>query len=176
MARPGPGHGVRPTRAIAYRPSGQNHSMAAKRSAGLLLFRRTSGGVEVLLGHSGGPYFERRDVGAWSVPKGEYGDDETAFDAARREFTEELGLPVPDGEPLPLGEIVQRSGKIVTVWAVEADLDPDSITPGTFLMEWPPKSGRHEEFPEIDRVAWFGLDDARARMIQGQQPLLDRLP
>ena len=130
----------------------------------------------MLLGHSGGPYFERRDIGTWSVPKGEYSEDETAFDAARREFTEELGLPVPEGYPVPLGEVVQKSGKVVTVWAIEADLEPDAIAPGTFVMEWPPRSGRHEEFPEIDRVAWFGLDDARARMIQGQQPLLDRLP
>ena len=110
-----------------------------------------------------------------SIPKGEYGDDETAFDAARREFTEELGLPVPDGQPLPLGDIVQKSGKVVTAWAVEGDLDPETITPGTFIMQWPPTSGREQEFPEIDRVAWFGPDDARARMIAGQQPLVDRL-
>lgn len=147
-----------------------------KRSAGILLFRRRAGGVEVLLGHSGGPYFEGRDVRAWSVPKGEYGDDETAFAAARREFTEELGLAVPEGEPIPLGDIVQRSGKVVTVWAIEADLDPGAITPGLFSMQWPPESGEYHDFPEIDRVAWLGLDQARAWMITGQQALLDRLP
>ena len=98
-----------------------------KRSAGILLFRRTSAGIEVLLGHTGGPYHAGRDVGAWSVPKGEYGDDETALDAAHREFTEELGLPVPDGDLVALGDITQRNGKIVTVWAVEAELDPATI-------------------------------------------------
>jgi predicted NUDIX family NTP pyrophosphohydrolase len=147
-----------------------------KRSAGILLYRRTSAGIEVLLGHSGGPYYAGRDVGAWSVPKGEYGEDETAFEAAHREFTEELGLPVPAGEPLPLGDVTQRNAKIVTVWAIEADLDPATITPGLFSMQWPPKSGRFEEFPEIDRVAWLSLDMAREWMITGQQPLLDRLP
>ena len=147
-----------------------------KRSAGILLYRRTTAGVEVLLGHSGGPYYVGRDIGAWSVPKGEYGDDETAFDAARREFTEELGLPVPSGDPVALGEVVQRNAKIVTVWAIEADLDPATIIPGLFTMQWPRKSGRFEEFPEIDRVAWLGLDQAREWMVAGQQPLLDRLP
>ena len=147
-----------------------------KRSAGILLWRRTAAGIEVLLGHSGGPYYAGRDVGAWSVPKGEYGDDETAFDAARREFTEELGLPVPAGEPVPLGEVTQRNGKVVTVWAIEADLDPATITPGLFSLQWPPKSGRYQEFPEIDRVAWLSPDQAREWMVVGQQPLLDRLP
>jgi predicted NUDIX family NTP pyrophosphohydrolase len=147
-----------------------------KRSAGILLYRRTPAGLEVLLGHSGGPYYAGRDVGAWSVPKGEYGDDETAFEAAHREFTEELGLPVPAGEPVPLGDVTQRNAKIVTVWAIEADLDPATITPGLFSMQWPPKSGQFEEFPEIDRVAWLSLDQAREWMITGQQPLLDRLP
>lgn len=150
--------------------------MTTKRSAGILLFRRRPDGLEVLLAHTGGPYFERRDVGAWSVPKGEYEPDETAWDAAHREFAEELGRPVPDGERVPLGEIVQRNGKVVTVWAIEADFDADDITPGTFLMEWPPKSGRMEEFPEIDRVQWFTLDQARARIISGQEAFLDRLP
>lgn len=147
-----------------------------KRSAGILLFRRTSAGIEVLLGHTGGPYHAGRDVGAWSVPKGEYGDDETALDAAHREFTEELGLPVPDGDLVALGDITQRNGKIVTVWAVEAELDPATISPGLFSLQWPPKSGRYQEFPEIDRVAWLDLDQARAWMITGQQAFLDRLP
>ncbi len=146
-----------------------------KRSAGILLYRRTTDGLEVLLGHSGGPYYVGRDVGAWSVPKGEYGDDETAFDAARREFTEEPGLPVPSGEPVPLGEVTQRNAKTVTVWAIEADLDPATITPGLFSMQWPRKSGKYQDFPEIDRVAWLSLDRAREWMVAGQQPLLDRL-
>lgn len=150
--------------------------MAVKRSAGIVLFRRRSNAVQVLLGHSGGPFYRSKDAGAWSIPKGEYGAEEAPFDAACREFTEELGLPVPAGTPLPLGEIVQRNGKIVTAWAIEADLDPGSIRPGTFSMEWPRGSGRTEEFPEIDRVAWFGLAEAARLLIVGQQALLERLP
>ncbi|MEU0072018.1 NUDIX domain-containing protein [Streptomyces sp. NPDC006332] len=146
-----------------------------KRSAGLLLFRHTDQGLEVLLGHMGGPFFARRDTGAWTVPKGEYEPDEPAWDAARREFQEELGLPPPDGEAVPLGEVRQTNGKIVTAWAVAADLDPATITPGTFRMEWPPKSGQTQEFPELDRVAWFGLDAARAVIVQAQAAFLDRL-
>ncbi len=147
-----------------------------KRSAGLLLFRRGADlGIEVLLGHMGGPFYARRDAGAWTVPKGEYEPDEPAWDAARREFQEELGLPPPDGEAVPLGEIRQTNGKIVTAWAVEADLDPATISPGTFLMEWPPKSGQTREFPELDRVAWFGLDGARAVIVKAQAAFLDRL-
>ncbi|MER6124570.1 NUDIX domain-containing protein [Streptomyces sp. NPDC001795] len=146
-----------------------------RRSAGLLLFRHTEHGVEVLLGHMGGPFFARRDAGAWTVPKGEYEPDEPAWDAARREFQEELGLPPPDGEAVPLGEVRQAGGKIVTAWAVEADLDPATIEPGTFTMEWPPKSGRVQEFPELDRVEWFGLDRARNVIVKGQAEFLGRL-
>ncbi|MFB7927653.1 NUDIX domain-containing protein [Streptomyces sp. NPDC056039] len=146
-----------------------------KRSAGLLLFRPTGTGPEVLLGHMGGPFFARRDAGAWTVPKGEYEPDEPAWAAARREFEEELGLPPPDGEAIALGEVRQTGGKIVTVWAIEADLDPATITPGTFRMEWPPKSGRLQEFPELDRVAWFGLDRAREVIVKAQTAFLDRL-
>ncbi|MFI8189471.1 NUDIX domain-containing protein [Streptomyces sp. NPDC085946] len=149
--------------------------MKVIRSAGLLLFRRSDGGPEVLLGHMGGPYFARRDAGAWTVPKGEYDAGEPAWDAARREFREELGLPPPDGEAVPLGEARQANGKIVTAWAIEADLDPASIDPGTFRMEWPPGSGRVQEFPELDRVAWFGLDRAREVIVKGQTAFLDRL-
>ncbi|MFG2817480.1 NUDIX domain-containing protein [Streptomyces sp. NPDC048410] len=148
---------------------------ATKRSAGLLLFRHTGRGLEVLLGHMGGPLWATKDEGAWSVPKGEYQADEPAWEAARREFQEELGLAPPDGPALPLGEITQRNGKIVTVWAVEADLDPSAITPGTFTMEWPPHSGRVQEFPELDRVAWFTPEEARPLMISGQSTFLDRL-
>ncbi|WP_406491530.1 NUDIX domain-containing protein [Streptomyces sp. NBC_01604] len=146
-----------------------------KHSAGLLLFRRTDHGPEVLLGHMGGPFFARRDAGAWTVPKGEYDPDEPAWDAARREFQEELGLPPPDGEAVPLGEVRQTGGKVVTAWAVEADLDPATVTPGTFLMEWPPKSGQTQEFPEIDRAEWFDLDRARSVIVKAQAAFLDRL-
>ncbi|MET7606104.1 NUDIX domain-containing protein [Streptomyces avermitilis] len=149
--------------------------MSGKRSAGLLLFRHTDDGIEVLLGHMGGPFFARRDAGAWSVPKGEYEPDEPAWDAARREFREELGLAPPDGQALPLGEVRQANGKIVTAWAIEADLDPATVVPGTFTMEWPPKSGRRQEFPELDRVEWLDLDRARAVIVKGQTGFLDRL-
>ncbi|MFD5417935.1 NUDIX domain-containing protein [Streptomyces sp. NPDC127069] len=153
-----------------------------KRSAGLLLFRRggagaegRDGGVEVLLGHMGGPLWAGRDAGGWAIPKGEYGPDETPRDAARREFTEELGLPPPEGEYLPLGEVRLSSGKLVTIWAVEGDLDPALVVPGTFTMEWPPHSGTEREFPELDRVAWFGPPVARNKLIASQVPFLDRL-
>ncbi|MBB5809450.1 NUDIX domain-containing protein [Streptomyces collinus] len=146
-----------------------------KRSAGLLLFHTTDNGLEVLLGHMGGPFFARRDAGAWTVPKGEYEPDEPAWEAARREFREELGVPPPDGEAIDLGEVRQTGGKIVTAWAVRADLDPAAIVPGTFRMEWPPRSGRLQEFPELDRVAWFGIDRARAVIVKAQAAFLDRL-
>ncbi|GGX23687.1 MULTISPECIES: NUDIX domain-containing protein [Streptomyces] len=146
-----------------------------KHSAGLLLFRRTAGGLEVLLGHMGGPFFAKRDAGAWTVPKGEYEPDEPAWDAARREFQEELGLPPPDGEAVALGEVRQTGGKIVTVWAIEADLDPATVVPGTFRMEWPPRSGRTQEFPELDRVRWLPVDRAREVVVKAQAAFLDRL-
>ncbi|MFJ1610671.1 NUDIX domain-containing protein [Streptomyces sp. NPDC088253] len=146
-----------------------------KRSAGLLLYRRADDGPQVLLGHMGGPFFARRDAGAWTVPKGEYEPEETAWDAARREFQEELGLAPPDGEAVPLGEVKQTNGKVVTAWAIEADLDPATVVPGTFEMEWPPKSGRRQEFPELDRVEWFGLDRARELIVPAQAAFLDRL-
>lgn len=149
--------------------------MTAARSAGLLLFRRAGEGVEVLLGHMGGPFFARRDAGAWTVPKGEYDPDEPAWDAARREFEEELGLPPPEGEAVPLGEVRQSGGKVVTAWAVEGDLDPASVVPGTFTMEWPPRSGRTREFPELDRVAWFPPERARELIVSAQAAFLDRL-
>ncbi|WP_129310760.1 NUDIX domain-containing protein [Streptomyces sp. L2] len=148
---------------------------ATKRSAGLLVFRRGGEGLEVLLGHMGGPLWAKKDAGAWTVPKGEYEADEPAWDAARREFREELGLAPPDGEAVPLGEVVQKSGKIVTAWAVEGEVDPAAIEPGTFTMQWPPRSGRIQEFPELDRVAWFGLGRAREVIITAQAAFLDRL-
>ncbi len=154
--------------------------MVAKRSAGLLLFRingtDTAGtGTEVLIGHMGGPYWQGKDENAWSVPKGEYLADEQPMAAARREFEEELGLAPPDGEWLPLGDARQSSGKIVTAWALEGDLDTALVVPGTFTMEWPPRSGRMQEFPEIDRVCWTVVDEARARLVTGQEVFVDRL-
>ncbi|MFF4308606.1 NUDIX domain-containing protein [Streptomyces sp. 900105755] len=146
-----------------------------RRSAGLLLFRHTGEGVEVLLGHMGGPFFAKKDAGAWTVPKGEYEPGEPAWEAARREFREELGLAPPDGEAIELGEVRQTNGKIVTAWAIEADLDPDTIAPGTFVMEWPPRSGRIQEFPELDRVAWLSPDRAREVIVKAQAAFLDRL-
>ncbi|WEO98831.1 NUDIX domain-containing protein [Streptomyces sp. FXJ1.172] len=146
-----------------------------KRSAGLLVFRHTDEGVEVLLGHMGGPLWAKKDTGAWTVPKGEYEPGEPAWEAARREFQEELGLAPPDGTAVPLGEVVQRNGKIVTAWAVEADLDLTGFTPGSFTMEWPPRSGREQEFPELDRVEWLGAGRARELIIAAQATFLDRL-
>ncbi|MFG2026793.1 NUDIX domain-containing protein [Streptomyces sp. NPDC048825] len=148
---------------------------APRRSAGLLLFHHTGDGPEVLLGHMGGPFWERRDAGAWTVPKGEYEPDEPAWDAARREFREELGLEPPDGEAVPLGEVRQANAKIVTAWAIEADLDPATVVPGTFEMEWPRGSGRVQQFPELIRVEWFGLDRARSLIVKAQAEFLDRL-
>ncbi|MFD7611583.1 NUDIX domain-containing protein [Streptomyces sp. NPDC059828] len=147
----------------------------AKRSAGLLIFRAAGPEVEVLIAHMGGPFWASRDAGAWSIPKGEYGPEEEPEAAARREFEEELGLPAPAGERLPLGESRQPGGKLVTVWAVEGDLDPEGLEPGMFSMEWPPRSGVLREFPEIDRVGWFSLERAAELLVPGQRIFLDRL-
>jgi predicted NUDIX family NTP pyrophosphohydrolase len=146
------------------------------RSAGLLLYRRTGAALEVLLGHMGGPFFARRDDGAWSIPKGEYGADEQPLAAARREFAEEFGAEPPSTDnALALGEVRQRNGKLVTAWAIEVDFDAAAIVSNTFEIEWPPRSGRRQEFPEIDRADWFDLTTARIKMIAGQDALLDRL-
>jgi predicted NUDIX family NTP pyrophosphohydrolase len=150
--------------------------MPPKPSAGLLLHRRTPAGVEVLLGHLGGPYFAGKDDGAWSIPKGEYGPDEAPDVAAAREFEEELGSPPPAGVARrELGTIRQRNGKRVTAWALEADFDVTTAVSNTFEIEWPPRSGRRRSFPEIDRAEWFDLDTARRRMTAGQDQLIDRL-
>lgn len=150
--------------------------MPDKRSAGLLLFRRTPAGVtEVLIGHMGGPFWASRSAAAWSIPKGEYEAGEPPRDAARREFEEELGLPAPDGERIALGEARQRGGKVVTVWAVRGDLDPRRAEPGTFTMEWPRGSGVLREFPEIDRFDWFPLAAAEPLLVEGQRVFLARL-
>ncbi|OIJ93728.1 DNA mismatch repair protein MutT [Streptomyces sp. MUSC 14] len=148
---------------------------ATKRSAGLLLFRHTDEGLQVLLGHMGGPLWAKKDAGAWTVPKGEHEGDEPAWEAARREFREELGIAPPDGEAVALGEVVQRNGKIVTAWAVAADPDLSGFSPGTFALEWPPRSGRVQEFPELDRVEWVGVDRAREVLVTAQAAFLDRL-
>jgi predicted NUDIX family NTP pyrophosphohydrolase len=148
------------------------------RSAGIVLWRRDpSGAVEVLIGHMGGPFWARKDASAWSFPKGEYDETESPMAAAIREFTEELGvgLPVEPGGLVELAEIRQSSGKRLTMWAAQGDVDPASIVPGTFTMVWPPKSGRTAEFPELDRVEWSPIEPARERLVAGQRPFLDRL-
>jgi predicted NUDIX family NTP pyrophosphohydrolase len=148
----------------------------ATRSAGVLLYRRgDDGAVEVLIGHMGGPFWARKDAGGWSIPKGEAGPDEEPLDVARREFAEELGVPVPASEFVDLGELRVTSGKLLTVWAAEGDLDAGSTRSNTFTIEWPPRSGRMQEFPEIDRAAWFPVDQARQKLVKGQVPFLDRL-
>lgn len=144
-------------------------------SAGLVLFRRHDDGLQVLLVHPGGPFWARKDLGAWSIPKGEYTDDEDPLAVARREFTEELGSTAPDGPAVVLGEVRQRGGKRVMAWAVEGDLDPTRTTSNEVEMEWPRGSGRRITFPEVDRAEWFDLDEARRRLLDGQLPLLDRL-
>jgi predicted NUDIX family NTP pyrophosphohydrolase len=141
----------------------------------LLLYRRGVGGLEVLLVHPGGPLWAHRDRRAWSIPKGEYSDDEEPLDAARREFAEELGTPPPPGDALELGTVRQKSGKRVTVWAMAGDLDADRIQSNTFSLEWPPRSGQTQEFPEVDRAQWFSLGEARDRINTAQAELLDRL-
>ncbi len=144
-------------------------------SAGLVLHRRTSGGgVELLVAHMGGPFWARKDEGAWSFPKGVVEPGEEPLDAARRELAEELGVPAPPGPFVPLGE-VRQSGKTVVAWAVEADLDPDDVVPGTFDLEWPPRSGRTQSFPEVDRVAWVGPDDAARLLVKAQRGFVPRL-
>lgn len=153
----------------------QTDVMSGKRSAGLLLYRVTDSGAEVLIGHMGGPFWAGRSRAAWSIPKGEYGPDETPEAAADREFEEEVGHPPPDGRREPLGETRQSGGKTVTVWAVEADFDPALAVPGTFTMEWPRGSGIEREFPELDRLGWFPLEDAVELLVTGQRIFLGRL-
>jgi predicted NUDIX family NTP pyrophosphohydrolase len=141
-------------------------------SAGLLLWRRTPE-LEVLLAHPGGPLHAHKDV--WGIPKGLVEPGEDLLETAYREFSEELGLPVPPGTPVPIGDIRQKGGKLVTGWALEGDLDPATIRPGHFEMVWPPRSGRVQSFPEIDRVAWFALREAEVRILPAQAPFLERL-
>lgn len=153
---------------------------SARRAAGILLWRRPTDGadgpVEVLLAHPGGPLFAHKDLGVWTVPKGEPDAGECDLEAARREFAEELGVPVPEGRAVPLGEARQRGGKVNVVWAVEGDIDAALVSSNRFELEWPPRSGRVQSFPEVDRAAWFDLaDEARARIRDGQLAFLDRL-
>jgi predicted NUDIX family NTP pyrophosphohydrolase len=148
--------------------------MAAKQSAGLLLYRWGEAGLELLLAHPGGPFWARKDQGAWSIPKGEFLDDEAPLSAARREFAEEIGTRV-EGEALALTPLKQPSRKVIHAFAVEHDLNVEKITSNSFEMEWPPKSGKKAAFPEVDRAAWFGVDEARKRIQPGQAPILDEL-
>jgi predicted NUDIX family NTP pyrophosphohydrolase len=151
-----------------------------KVSAGILLFRRVGdGAVEVLLAHPGGPLWAAKDVGAWSIPKGEADDGETGpvelLAVARREFEEETGHAVPDGRPAELGEVRLKSGKVIHGWALEGDLDPATATSSTFELDWPPRSGRRRTYPEVDRVAWSTPDEARERLNPAQVPFVERL-
>ena len=147
----------------------------ARRSAGILLYRRRGGTVEVLLVHPGGPLWTKRDAGAWSIPKGEYGEGEDPLAVALREFEEETGQRPPADGLVPLGQIRQRGGKVVSAWAARGDLDPDAITSNTFTLEWPPRSGVRREFAEVDRAGWFDLATAREKLLAAQAELIDRL-
>ena len=144
-------------------------------SAGLVLYRLRDGKAEVLLVHPGGPFWKRRDEGAWSIPKGEILPGESRLDVARREFQEELGLPPPGGDLTPLGSVRQAGGKVVHAWAALGDVDVTRVSSDTFAMEWPPRSGKMQEFPEVDKAAWFDLASARRMILAAQSTFLDRL-
>jgi predicted NUDIX family NTP pyrophosphohydrolase len=146
-----------------------------KLSAGIVLYRFQAHALEVLLVHPGGPFWKNKDLGAWSIPKGEYQQGESALDVARREYEEETGYPLGDGELIPLGEIKQPGGKIITAWALEGDCQAETITSNFFSMEWPPKSGKMQDFPEVDKAEWFSLPDAKSKILPGQAGFLDRL-
>ena len=148
--------------------------MAKKRSAGLLLYRKSCGSLQVFLVHPGGPFWAKKDNGAWSIPKGEFEEDEDALETARREFTEETSFSI-DGRFVPLKAIKQPSGKVVSAWAIEGDADAAMLRSNTFRMEWPPKSGQEQEFPEVDRGGWFDLAEARRKLLPGQVPFVDEL-
>jgi len=145
-----------------------------KKSAGLLLYRKVRGSVEVFLVHPGGPFWVKKDDGAWSIPKGEFEEGEAPLDAAKREFREETGLP-PEGEFQALKPVRQSGGKIVYAWAVQLDLDKTKVKSNTFSMEWPPRSGKLQEFPEIDKADWFEMNLARRKILKGQLALLDQV-
>jgi len=146
----------------------------AKRTAGILLFREAPGGLEVLLVHPGGPFWTKKDEGAWTIPKGLVDDGEDPFDAAKREFREETGGS-PDGDAIALEPVRQPSGKVIHAWALRGEFDPATLTSNTFSMEWPPHSGQQREFPEVDRAGWFSMEEAGRKILKGQAPLLSEL-
>ena len=146
----------------------------AKQAAGILLFRRGPSGLQVLLAHPGGPLWARKDYGAWTIPKGQFTEGEAPLDAARREFEEEMGS-APTGEFQSLGTLKQPSGKVIHAWAAESDFDTTTVKSNLFSMEWPPRSGKMSQFPEVDRAAWFSIEEARHKILKGQQPFIDRL-
>ena len=145
-----------------------------RKSAGILLYRQVTRQIEVLLVHPGGPFWAHKEQWVWSIPKGEFGDDEDPLAAARREFAEETGFTI-EGEAIPLEPQRQASGKLIYAWAVKGDLDPAQVKSNTFSMEWPPRSGQRQEFPEVDRAAWFSLEDAKKAIIKGQVGFLTQL-
>jgi predicted NUDIX family NTP pyrophosphohydrolase len=144
------------------------------RSAGILLYRRQGAAIEVLLVHPGGPFWRKKDLGAWSIPKGEYMEGEDPLAVAKREFEEETGMSV-SGDPVPLGDLVQRGGKRVIAFALQGDLDPKKLRSNMFEMEWPPRSGRRQSFPEIDRAEWFAPEQAEEKILPAQRPFIARL-
>jgi predicted NUDIX family NTP pyrophosphohydrolase len=146
-----------------------------KYSAGLVVFRRKAGKLEILVAHMGAPWWAKKDIGAWTIPKGLVEDGEDPFEAAQREFQEELGLPVPEGEFMELGSIKQPNSKTVTAWAIEADIDVSNVKSITFEAEWPPRSGKKQEFPEIDRAAWLEAGEAAQKVVRGQDGLFQKL-
>ena len=145
-----------------------------KQAAGILLYRQTARGLEVLLAHPGGPLWARKDLGAWTIPKGQFGNDESALAAAKREFEEEMGSPAR-GEFVELGSIRQPSGKVVHAFTAESDFDVATVKSNLFTLEWPPRSGKKEQFPEVDRAQWFSVEEARQKILKGQEPFIDRL-
>jgi predicted NUDIX family NTP pyrophosphohydrolase len=147
----------------------------AKQSAGILLYRFINDQLQVFLVHPGGPFFRNKDEGSWSIPKGEFLDDEDPLDAAKREFLEETGQPI-NGKFIPLDPITQKAGKKVYAWAVEGDIDHENITSNLFELEWPPRSGKKQNFPEIDRAGWFNIDDAKMKINPAQAAFMDKLP
>ena len=148
--------------------------MAAKRSAGILLYRHCNGELQVFLAHPGGPFWAKKDLGAWTIPKGEIDDGEDPLEAAKREFEEEIGVKL-EGTFAPLTPVRQKGGKTVLAWAVEGECDAGNIRSNVFSMEWPPKSGRQAQFPEVDRAGWFTLEEARAKILESQRPIIEEL-
>ena len=147
----------------------------AKQTAGILVYRRRKGAIEVFLAHPGGPFWAKKDLAAWSIPKGEFVEPETPLDAAQREFAEEIGQPTPGGDLIALTPVKSPGGKVIHVFAVEGEVDADRVESNLFEMEWPPHSGKMQSFPEVDRGAWFGIEDARMRLHKGQLPILEEL-